>query len=66
MKNIIKKLDNLTLAMDTEIDKRDEIFKNKSEKWQESEKGKSFKKKTYLLEEIYAEAIDWTMKLTEE
>lgn len=46
--NLTKQLELLRL----EIEKREEIFSNRSENWQESEKGEEFEMATQELEQV--------------
>jgi hypothetical protein len=61
MKKYLKQLEAMQEAMENEVNKRHEFFDDKSEKWQDSEKGQRYKDKTYALETTessVAEAIE--------
>ena len=59
MKKILNKMESLWAAMEEEIEKRTNTFDNRSEKWQESEKGEEFQEKTDRMQEMLDELIDW-------
>jgi hypothetical protein len=50
MKKYLKQLEAMQEAMENEINKRHEFFDDKSEKWQDSEKGQDYSNKTDALE----------------
>ena len=58
-KKIVKLIDNLTAEMDQVIEKRTEYFEEKSEKWQESEKGENYSYMTDQIQE-YRDSLDDT------
>jgi len=66
MKKIIKKLDALTAVLEERILDRNEVFDNRSQKWQESEKGEKYQERTDMLQEMYDEVYDWAMQLGED
>jgi len=63
MKTTIKLLEQLQEHLEPLISEREESFENRSEKWQESEKGEAFYEKTEKLQEILDEVIDWQIEL---
>ena len=63
MRQIISQIGKLTELLEREIEKREEIFDKRSEKWQESEKGEDFQEKTQRLEEMLDDASEWFHEL---
>lgn len=55
----------LQLELDDIISTREEIFDNKSAKWQDSEKSESYNELTERLQEMLDELIDWQTELGE-
>jgi len=58
MKNIIKKLYSIVDILNVKIEKREDTFYDRSDKWQESEKGEEYENKTYEIESIKGEVQD--------
>lgn len=52
MKSIISKVENLIELVSDEINKREDFYSEKSEKWQESEKGEKYQEQTDSLSEL--------------
>ena len=65
-KKISKMIADLTAVLEETIEKRTEFFDNKSEKWQESEKGEEYSNKTDTLQEILDELLYKYDELNEE
>ena len=65
MKKIIKKMEELSVMIEEETQKREETFDSRSERWQESEKGETFKETTDWLNDKLNELKDWVFELTE-
>ena len=63
MKSTIKKLEVLQSYLETKIELRQEDFDNKSEKWQESERGEKYQEITDKLTEILDQVTDWISEL---
>lgn len=59
MRKIKKLLNELSEAFEESIDRRTETFENRSEKWQESEKGEMFESETDRLQEMKDDLDDW-------
>lgn len=57
MKALIKKAEALQASLEREIEKREEQFENRSEKWQESEKGDEFQTVNQNLQDLL-DAVD--------
>ena len=65
MKQVLRQFEKAQVIIEEEIARREELFDNRSEKWQESEKGEEFQEKTERLQEMLDELIDWQMELGE-
>lgn len=65
MKNIIIKLKELDILLTTEVSKREETFENRSERWQESEKGEEYQEITDELELFRGSVEDMIDRLEE-
>ena len=65
MKTTIKLLETLQNHLEEQVSDREETFENRSEKWQESEKGEVFNELTGRLQEMLDEVIDWQTELGE-
>lgn len=52
MKNIRKQLESLKSKLDEKIEEREFTFDERSEKWQDSERGVLFQEKTDELQEV--------------
>lgn len=63
MKSTIKKLEALQSYLETKIELRQEDFDNKSEKWQESERGEKHQEVTDKLTEILDQVSDWISEM---
>lgn len=63
MKNVLKKMEELHEKLGASISKREEQFENRSEKWQESEKGEQFEETTGRLQEMFDELEEWEAEL---
>ena len=59
MKNLKLKMEKLKDAIEKKILDREEIFGNRTEKWQESEKGEMYNEITDRLHDWYDEVGDW-------
>lgn len=66
MKKIIAKLNELNDLLTEEVSKREETFENRSEKWQESEKGEEYQEITDELELFRSSVEDMIDRLEEE
>ena len=55
MKTILKKAEDLKDTISVELEKREEFFDSKSEKWQESEKAENYQDITDKLQAVYDE-----------
>jgi len=65
MKKTIKLMEALQEHMEQQISEREETFENRSEKWQESEKGEAYNELTGRLQEMLDEVTDWAIELGE-
>jgi len=63
MKSTIKKLEALQSFLETKIELRQDDFDNKSEKWQESERGEKHQEATDKFTEILDQVTDWISEL---
>lgn len=63
MKKIKKLLNELSEAFEEKIDRRTETFENRSEKWQESEKGEMFESETDRLQEMKDDIDDFICEI---
>jgi len=61
MKRIIKKIEDSIGIAELNLEKKQESYEDKSEKWQESEKGEIFYEKIEALEELISELQDMQM-----
>lgn len=66
MKKIIAKLNELQDLLTEEVSKREETFENRTEKWQESEKGEEYQQLTEELDEFRGSVEDIIDRLEEE
>jgi len=58
IKQILKKNIALQIVLEKTIEKRNEQFESKSEKWQDSEKGEEFNEITFMLENNLCNIIE--------
>ncbi len=63
---IKKQLQDLTETLDQEVEKRNNFYAEKSDKWQDSEKGSEYQERTELFQEMYNSVTDWSEQLEEE
>jgi hypothetical protein len=63
MKTTIKQMEALQESLEELIATREGQFEDRSEKWQESEKGEEFMERTDRLQEMLDELIDWQTEL---
>jgi predicted nuclease with TOPRIM domain len=65
LKSIYKNLETNSAKLEEAIEKREDVFYDRSEKWQESEKGQEYEQKTEVLQGILDE-VDSLYYLIEE
>jgi len=65
MKKVLKKMESLNVELEVLIDKREEYYGTRSEKWCDSEKGEAYQEKTDRLQEMKDELCDWQTELGE-
>lgn len=58
-------MEQLQVNLEESIARREEVFENRSEKWQESEKGEEHQERTGRLQDMLDELIDWQTELGE-
>lgn len=56
-------METLAALLEEEIAKREEIFENRTEKWQDSERGEAYQEKTDRLQEMFDGVMEWTEEL---
>ncbi|MFZ4413622.1 MAG: hypothetical protein ACOYOV_11100 [Bacteroidales bacterium] len=65
MKEVLKKMESLQVELEVLVDKREEYYGTRSEKWCDSEKGEEYQEKTDRLSEMKDEVSDWMSELGE-
>ena len=65
MTKVNKTLASLRDALEMEVERRERTFDERSEKWQESEKGEEFMERTELFQEMLDTVCDWQDELEE-
>ena len=65
MKKITSKLEELTALIDEEVNKREETYQSRTDRWQASEKGEMYQETTDLLSDMLNQMNDWYCELTE-
>ena len=65
MKKTIKLMEALQEHLEQQISEHEETFENRSDKWQDSEKGEAFNERTERLQEMLDEINDWQIELAE-
>lgn len=63
MKKIIAKLQEICDELNAEVEKRNDTYESRTEKWQESEKGEAYQEGTDMIEEYASELSDWISNL---
>lgn len=63
MKTIIKAMDSLREKLESTILDREEVYNNRTERWQESEKGETYQERTDRLQEMLDELMEWQEEL---
>lgn len=52
-------MERLCALIEDEIAKREDVYDDRSESWQESEKGELYMERTEMLQELYDTLTDW-------
>lgn len=65
MKKLIALMEALKSEIDDMVINRQDTFEDRTEKWQESEKGEEYAERTDLLEEMTGTLEEWIEELSE-